>query len=720
MKEQKDVLSSIPENVESHLDDRIKKNISSQQDEALLQAEANKMSLLISSDNDLMSRYQKNLAAFKEYYPDIYNFFINYEPLKHVIDTTDGFVNALNVETGAYFYEYPSFLSTKVQFDQFIHSPNIKKFNFNSEDLNENEAKFIHVDSLDAMLSLLPKKGKQKKTSDNSSKQLSSLMIFGVGAGYHIELFAKQYNISCLYIIEPDVDLFFLSLFSINWTYILETFEKKGTIVYISIGEQKETFFDELMHKSADNGRYQMAHVAGYVHYHSKQINELLTEFNHRYLELGHGWGFFDDAVMSIGHTLTNLGNDVPILKKLAVNNKTVSDIPVFIIGNGSSLDGLIDTIKLYQNKAIIISCGSALSALYEYGIKPDFHCEQERTFPVAEKIEHYCPSSFLDDICLLGPTTVHPAVFSMFQHSMMAAKMNEPSSALLLNDAEGSSLFTAYHFINPTVANTALVMGYNLGFKNFYLFGIDLGHKKGGNHHSKKSLYYTEDEQDRELYNSDDTSAIMVKGNFGGEFVCDTFFYQSNMNLSKQILAFDDLTCFNLSDGAYVNGSEPLKSEQAALKFNNQTTLNKMEVVSLLIKEASHEDPNKKLSQRLSKSLDYQYFDDVCQRLDTLNDQKVSSFEQAAALLLNNTIILSSLTELAYSLLQGTIMHMQVVLTQLLYEPVDEIDGVNAFNKGLVFYREFLQIAPEYYRNQAEKAHYIIDANWIVKLREK
>jgi len=714
------VLPLSPENIDIHLAETAKHTLANQQKEALLQAQADKMSLLISSDDDLMARYQTNLLAFKKYYPDIHDFFTNYEPLKYIVDTIDGFVNALNVETGTHFYEYPSFLSTKVQFDEFVNSPNIKKFNFNSEDLNENEAKFIHVDSLDAMLSLLAKKDKHQKKISEASNQLSSLMVFGVGAGYHLELFAKQYNISCLYIIEPDLDLFFLSLFSINWTCILEIFEKKGTIVYISIGEQKETFFDELMQKSASNGRYQMAHVAGYVHYHSKQINELLTEFNHRYLELGHGWGFFDDAVMSIGHTLTNLENNVPLLKKSAINNKLISDLPVFIIGNGSSLDGLIDTIKAYQDKAIIISCGSALSALYKYGIKPDFHCEQERTFPVAEKIEHYCPSSFLDDICLLAPTTVHPAVFSMFKQSMMAAKMNEPSSALLLNDTESKSLFAAYHFINPTVANTALVVGYNLGFKNFYLFGIDLGHKQGGNHHSKKSLYYTEDEQDRELYNSDDTSAIMVKGNFGGEFVCDTFFYQSNMNLSKQILAFDDLTCFNLSDGAYVTGSKPLKSEQIPSLFNDKIRLNKVDIMNKIYQKSSYDDPNKKLLKRLSTALDYQYFDDVCQRLDTLNDQEVSSFEQAAALLLNNTIILSSLTELAYSLIQGTIMHMQVVLTQLLYEPETEEEAVNVFNKALVFYREFLRIAPKYYREQAENVHYIIDANWIVKLREK
>ena len=711
-------LSSKIDTIEKSLA-KIKLDFSSlQTEEQALQTLADDMSLLVSTDDDLMARYQTNLSTFEEYYPDIFEFFKNYVPEKYIVDASDGFVNALDVNNGDAFYTYPSFLTTKLQFDKFILSPNIKKFNFDSEE--ENEAKFIHVDSVDAMIALLPKKnGKKSKNSTLNSNNLSSLILFGVGAGYHLELFAQQYEVTCLYIIEPDLDLFFLSLFSINWRFVLETFDKKGSQVHISLGEQKETFFDDLMNKSAVNGRYQMAHVAGYVHYHSEAISELLTEFNRRYLEMGRGWGFFDDAVMSIGHTLENIQHQIPILKKDAVNTTDLSEYPVFIVGNGPSLDGLIDVIKAHQGKAIIISCGSALSALYRYGIMPDFHCEQERTFPVAEKVEHYCPADFLDNMVLLAPTTVHPAVFSMFKKSIMAAKMNEPSSSLLLRDESGGELFSAYHFINPTVANTALVMGYNLGFKNFYLMGIDLGHKQGGNHHSKKSIYYTEDEKDLELYQVNNDSLIELDGNLGGKFLCDSFFHQSNTNLSNQILAFDDLHCFNLSDGAAIEGSLPLSVESINITFESYAQLDKKTLINKAIEKNVYIDDSA-LFNRLVSDLDYQYFDDVCQRLLQINGRKVRSFKEATVLLLNNTIILNTLTEHAHALLQGTIMHMQVVLTQLLYGSPSEHSAVENFNKGMVFYCQFIEKAADYYKENAEKAHYINDCQWIVKLRNK
>jgi len=699
---------------------QVKMNYSSvQEHEVVLQSLADKMSLLVSSDDDLMKRYQDNLSAFETYDPAIYEFFKSYEPKKYIVDATDGFVNAIDVETGNYFYDYPSYLLAKAQFEKFQKSPSTKKFTFTPG--CENEANFIHVDFLNEMVALLPKKSSAgPKPIKPLAKHLSSLLLFGVGAGYHIEMFAQQHTASCVYIIEPDLDLFYLSLFSINWSQILTTFDDKGTRVFISLGEQKDHFFDDVILKSAISGRYQMAHVTGYIHYKSTQISEILAEFNRRYLEMGRGWGFFDDAVMSIGHMLGSLQQKVPLLKKDAIRNNNVADIPVFIVGNGPSLDGLIDTLKANQDKAIIISCGSALSALYEYGIIPDFHAEQERTFPVAEKIQHSCPADFLDSLVLIGPNTVHPAVFSLFKRSMMAAKANEPASALLLNNAENKSLFTNHHFINPTVANTALVMGYNLGFKNFYLFGIDLGQKKGGPHHSIKSLYYGEDEQDSDLYSFDEAEAVEVDGNFGGSFVCDAFFYQSNANLSHQIIGFDDLQCYNLNDGAKIIGSKPMVAQELSTLFEGYPQIEKEKLVDHLYSNSIHHDVDARLYKSLVNDLDYHNFSSVSKTLIDLLDAPINSFQDAVDLLFNNTIELRSTTEHIHDLLIGTVMHFQVTLTQLLYDADDEKTGLKSFKEALIYYRKFLEKAPVYYEENAEELHSIKDCKWIQKLKSK
>ena len=352
--------------------------------------------------------------------------------------------------------------------------------------------------------------------------------------------------------------------------------------------------------------------------------------------------------------------------------------------------------------------------------MKPDFHCEQERTFPVAEKVTHYCPAEFLEGIVLLGPTIVHPEVFSLFSRRIMAAKMNEPSSALLQRDVEGGELFSSYHFINPTVANTALVMGYNLGFKNFFLCGIDLGHKQGDLHHSKKSLYYNDQEEDQNLYQVNAAKQIEVDGNFGGKFLCDSFFYQSNASLSKQIIGFSDLNCFNLSDGALVNGSIPTEANSLVSVFESKKVLQKSTLVTQVYEGSIHHDGELSLYKRLVDNLDYELFDWICAKLIRINDKPLANVKDAAELLLLNTELIRNTNQHINDLLIGTVMHIQVALTQLLYGSASEDDGLNRFQQGLKIYCEFLTAAPKYYRENAENAHYINDSKWIVKLRNK
>ena len=690
---------------------RIKLSFSSYEDqEAALQEEANNMSLLVSEDEAMLSNFQRNMAAFEEYYPDIYDFFKDYEPQKHLLSVKEGFANPVNVDTGRSFYEYPPYLTTKLQFEQFLKSNMLKKFNFNES--SANEGNFTHVECLDSIQKLVV--GQKNPFNFEKRKHLSSLVVFGIGAGYHIEMLAQKYQTQCIYILEPDLDIFYFSLFTANWQHIIETIDKKEGRLYLSLGEQKDTFFEEVIGASGRSGRYQMSHIAGYIHYISPEMDDLINEFNHRYFEAGHGWGFFDDGVISIAHLLGNLSNNIPIIHKNTKNLTVTKDKPVFIVGNGPSLDSLIDTIRKYQDKAIIISCGSALSALYKYNIKPDFHCEQERTYPVAEKVDLYCPSEFLSGITFFAPSTVHPDVFKRFDRSFMGPKANEPSTDMLLSSELGRSQFEDYLYINPTVANTALSIGYAMGFKTFYMMGVDLGHKQGGKHHSVNSLYY-EGNEDKGLYLMSEGGGVPIKGNFGGDFISDSFFYMSNMALSKLIHSFDDLDCYNLSDGAKVDGAAPLHSDSMEKIFSDAPTIDKLEMTENFYQSGVVRD-NEALYDELLDNLAFDYFESVCEALVSLSEQPINNFDDAINYLSKSTQLLRMSTKHAHDLLNGTMMHIQVSLNHLLFGGIDEASGLDSFKEGLVYFIDFLNNAPEYYRQNATTSQYM-KSKWIDRL---
>ncbi|MCJ8321023.1 MAG: DUF115 domain-containing protein [Colwellia sp.] len=688
--------------------------------EAALQKTSDKISLLVSSDDDLMNRYQENMVAFAEYHPEIHDFFKNYEPKKYIVDTAHGFVNAVNVDDGSYFYSYPSYLMSKLQFEDFQANPLIKKFHFFNKK-KRNTGNFIHVDFLEQLTEINDKRKAEAETLNTTTlnKNLSSIVLFGLGAGYHLEMLAIQHTASCIFVIEPDLDLFYLSFFAINWKLILETLDERGSRLHISLGEQSDTFFDDIMLFSAKNGRYQLCQVAGYLHYQSKALNDILDVFNKRYLEFGRGYGFFDDAVMSVGHTLSNISNNIGLVKSSACKKHRLDDIPVFILGNGPSLDNLIPYIKKHRSKAVVISCGSTLSALYKYNLKPDIHCEQERTSTTTDILSIICPKDFLKDILFIAPATVHPGAFKLFSKSIMALKANESGSELVLEDKLGKKLFESYQFMNPTVANASLTIATALGFKNFYFMGVDLGQKQDGNHHSKNSLYYDDKDSDEGLYYFNKKQSALEAGNFGGSFICDRSFKESNDNIARQIAMNPSINCFNASDGALIKGAGPLAEDELDKKLTDFDDVNFLDVKNYLLDECILKDNDGTFYKQLVNNLDYDVFSQVCQMLRDSTTQPTINVSDCADVLLKQTEILRGCEAKIHDLLIGTLLHFQVCLSQFLYGETVLINRLKNFKEGLAIYQNFLDMAPNYYRDNALEEHVINNSVFINRLKK-
>ena len=686
--------------------------------EAELQKIADGLSLLAHTDEMLLQQFQRNMQAFKTFDPNIFEYFSDYQPTRYFVDIVDGFPNILDRESNSYLYEYPAYLMASAQVEDYQNAPKSTSAMFH---LNEaNEAGFMHSVSLNKVLHVLLDRVKANNGKVRAlPKVVNSAMIYGVGCGYHIELLSGQHNINHLYVFEPELDIFYASLFITNWQQILAKVGAYNLNIHISLGDSKETFFDDLISQSSLYGRYELTKSYGFVHYQSEPITGLLDEFKRRFFEVIQGWGFFDDAVISISHMLTSIEQGVPLLKKKALIENPLADVPVFIIGNGPSLDKLIDFVKLHRDRAIVISCGSALSALYQYGVIPDIHCEQERTSPIVKQLNYYCSgdTSIFDEMILFGPSTLHPDVFAKFQYKAMAAKGLEPSAPLLM-ESEFSELFDLHDYINPTVANTATSISVALGFKNLYLLGIDLAHKNDGNHHSSKSIYYDQGGEDINFYVSSAVLEHEVPGNFGGVFYTDPFFDGSKRMIEKLVAVSPTTSFYNMSDGAFIRGVQPLPLEEA--NIDNTPVEQKKSALRALLAASSYQDSTGKLYQELRDNLDFDGFDNFCSELITAIDQADCSFDGCLKLLKQHFSMLIDETicqkDLFYNLLNGSVLHMQAMLTRILYEAFDESDALEDFKRALVYYREFLQASMSHYRNHALTPHYY-DPSHLVKL---
>lgn len=674
--------------------------------ESKLQALANKLSLIACTDEDLLAQYQSNMAAFKCFEPNIYQFFKDYQPHRYVVDIKDGFANIFDRDKQKYFYQYPAYLMACLQVSRYQEKPDSAKAIFDAN--GDNEAGFIHSDTMNDILDVLWRRIEKNNGQIRPlSKVVNAMMVFGTGCGYHLELLCSQHKIKNLYVFEPDLDLFYASLFITNWQQILTNVDKRNLNIHFSLGEQEQDFFQHVIKQSSSYGRYEIAKTFGFIHYHSEQTDALVNQFKSRFDEAIRGWGFFDDAVMAIGHMLTSLQQGVPVLKKASLNDNLLADYPVFIVGNGPSLDGLIDVIKQYQDQAVIISCGTALSALHQYGITPDIHCEQERTSPVAEQLDYYCPADVLEQLILWGPSTLHPDVYAKFPVKVMAPKAAEPTAPLLMQSSL-SDLFELHYNINPTVANTAASMAVGFGFKNLYFLGVDLGHKKEGNHHSEKSIYYGNDGADIDLYDSEGVLDNQIEGNFGGKLYTNPFFGSSKRALERLIKASPETCFYNLSDGALIEGAEPVKAH--TLAFTHRDIDDKRLILRNLVQHSSYQDSGA-LYEELVNSLDFNGFEEFCLKLVTAIDELEQDLEGCLDLIKSHFLMLVDKSVCVhdhfYYLLDGTIAHIQAMLTRIIYEAADEQDGIADFKEALTFYRQFLIDAIEHYRTNALRPHY-------------
>ena len=386
------------------------------------------------------------------------------------------------------------------------------------------------------------------------------------------------------------------------------------------------------------NGRYEVAKTHLYIHQNSAEIMALVGQYKARFFELIQGWGFFDDGIMAMSHFLKSLENGTPVLKKQVPFDVDIATTPVLIVGNGPSLDQHIDFIKQHGDKAVIISCASALSALYKCGIDVDIHCEQERIFAVAEKVEYYAPADYIKKLSLLAPATVHPAVYEKFARAIMAPKASEPSTSLLLQDPIAQQLFEEAKHITPTVANTALVMATKLGFREFYFVGVDLGRKKAGAHHSQHSFYYDDEGNDINLYPEMENEFINL-GNFSGEFISDPIFNMSKLTLERFIAENKQIRCFNLSDGVLVKGSLPTRQNTLAEKLALAAQVDKQSLVDKAYDLASYHDDGG-LYQRLVAAADLDDFEQLCQWLIDDISADINSMAEAIAKVRSQTHI--------------------------------------------------------------------------------
>jgi hypothetical protein len=492
------------------------------------------------------------MQLFEKKVPHIYEYFKDYSPKKNRIGFDD---SGLNIVVDGH-YMYPE--GDKVEFinkqvELFYHDP--KKMFYMPDYKDKDVDVFKHGQVIRQLCeireemtgSVLPHPFGEKSLSPNF---IDCIIFAGVGLGYHIEKIAKEKKLNYLYIYEPDIDIFYASMHSIDWAPIIE----KGS-VFFCVGYDKYRFMNELKTITQQIGAFHLSQLFIYRHYNSESLDDSVKMFFEIGYRLSSGWGFCEDEVLGIAHTLNNMAQHYPVYRH-NIQENPVKETPVFIVANGPSLDDDIAFIKNKQTSAIVVSCGTAIYPLLKNGIKPDIHIEIERTYSTYTALKGLNMDKELAEIDIVALNTVAPDVFKLFKQGYVVIK-SQDSGKDLIHRYVDDKVYTELDRCNPTCTNLGVELIFSLGFSTAYFFGMDFGWIDGGHHHSKESRYYDEDvDQVIKL------STLKLPGNFTEEVSTDYGLDMSKAVVEMSVQRHGDTRAYNCSNGLKITGAEPLHSK--------------------------------------------------------------------------------------------------------------------------------------------------------------
>lgn len=500
----------------------------------------------------LRATFVNNMAVLKKYMPDVFNFYQNYTPTRVKL-TFDGSGHLNLVSNGNLIYQDDPKKSSEQQVKAFIENPH----NIVYHVARDGNGAFEHENILLKIVEHREKEvGTQTKITFPKDEQIDFIAFMGTGLGYHLQSLFDEYDIRYAFVYEPDPDCFYCTLHCIDIGNMIKACFEKGGQLTLQVGGNSNGFVNEIAKIFKSKGYFNVAKMFLYRHYFSKETDDAFQQVHdiaHRYVG---GWGFGEDEIISLTHTLTNISTyKFPSILQRAKEFKR--DLPVFIVGNGPSLDESITYLKNNQNKGLIFSSGTALKPLLDNGIIPDFHIETERTALLFDWIDRVGHKDKLKEIDIIALNTVYPEVLKLFKQAYLLLKPSDTGSAFM--EKFISQKYTQVMFCNPTVTNTASAAAIAMGFKNLYLFGVDYGFKSAVFHHSKDSLYFKEN--DELNLGAEIKEELEVTGNFEEKVFTTQIFDGSRMVLEMLLQENPDVNCINTSDGVRIQLTTPCRS---------------------------------------------------------------------------------------------------------------------------------------------------------------
>lgn len=629
--------------------------------------------------------FQRNLSAFEKYQPNVFsslNELNNSSSTPSLFYTQSGLLNVIPAGLVKPLYSDDPYKDCLTQIVRFTKVPEFTSFNF--QKIKRQDDTRLHVQFMNKLIDIHREALTQSEVRLTAvPDKYPSAVIFGVGLGYHLDVLFKLHQFQHCFICEPDLDLFYLSAHVIPWSDILEQAAKNKVHLHFQLGLNPDEYIAELYRLTEYFGPHILVSSMLYQHYASEQLNSIISVFYSRLHEIQRNFSFYNDAINGLAHMNQHLANAVPIMADAKA--PLITDCPVYVIGNGPSLDDAIDFLKKNQQNAVIIAAGTALATLLKVGIKPDFHVLVERTKATYDFLVRTLPIDAYKEINLLTVDVMHADVPPLYKWTGLSLKGPEASSALTWLIAKQHSFEPkVLNYSGPLVSNTALSYAIELGFKNIYLFGVDNG-SLGDKSHSVNSVYY--DEKFKFGNSVLKNNTYQLEGNFGTTIFANSLLARSKINMDMLLSENKDRNFYHVGVGAKLNHAVPIFIPDIAVsicgdKYN--LIKNLKEILFKILPEKSFEE-----------HISFNGFQALCDELINISSSRISKRDEIILLLERQQEVINRLHDVEhlyfYRVIVGSFNYFSCLFLTTCYGLEDEEKSLIAAHKAIKLWSEFL-----------------------------
>lgn len=500
-----------------------------------------------------ISTYKNNLEYFEKHQKSVYEKLAaldsaieqNHYQNRYDLIIKDGYFDVLEFSSGNYLYnsnsnDYAANVAESIDFEKNANVfETFKKVKIDEEKLKEYAKVDIDENNLSGFAPILHYLDKNK-ISPSSLEKIKKFIFFGAGLGGHIVKTDKKIDADIYLIIEDDLELFKLSLFTCPYYELA----RKSKLVF-SVFDTNETFS-----KTAEkfiNDEFYNNHYIKYFQMLSHNEDKL-KEFHIKTASQSHNLFYYDSILKQYTRPLDYLKNSFNFLNILKLNSKQEFDSkPVILLAAGPSLQKNIEWIKNNQDRFIIVALSSTLSILEKNEISPDIVTHLDGLDNATAHFKKLRSLEFLKDTTFLLSARTQRVIVDL---------LNKEHIFFFENGTKYKKDFG--NLSAPCVGSTSYLLLLLFNIQELYLLGLDLAlDSKTGSTHSSEHEYtkqldlnLAQTHQDTLTYKH---SVLKTAGNFQEEVFTTPEYKLSidSISTSSQNFKVDTQNVYNLNEGA-------------------------------------------------------------------------------------------------------------------------------------------------------------------------